>query len=152
MNRGPVDDVELRVRLIPGVLIVGIESGTEGPVVLTVTLNPTSDLPRVEEELRILVEPLQDVELRVTPLTTFSSTAALLERMLGEVGAVDCSVDSDPETGIRGVRATVEQLRDISRVNDLVAAFLGEEFVRTRLSVELRLPLTAQEPPGRRDE
>lgn len=150
MRRTPLDDVELRIRLVPGVLFIGVERTDEGPVVFTVVVD-AQELAKAEEEVGLLTEALEDIELRLIPLTMSVSVAEMIERTLvDQIGAVACRVDADPETGIHAVKVTVGTIADVGRTNDLVGAVLGEEFVRTRLEVELDLPLIPEGAIGHR--
>lgn len=145
MNRTPLDDVELRIRLIPGVLIVGVGRAGEDTVVFTVLVD-AGELASAEEEVSMVIESLESVELRLVPVTTSASVAEMIERTLvDQLGVIGCRLDANPETGIQALEVTVESLADVSQVNEFVRSLLGEEFVRTRLEVELALPLIREE-------
>lgn len=135
------DDVELRLRMLPGVLAVGFEATRDGDVSVAITIAEGAAPLTVGEEAAAIVAAIPAAGLRITPARfPMSRPHVLRKRILAIDGVAHCDVALGPDQRIDGLRVDVCTIAAIVHVTDLVTAELGEDFADRRLHFELQFP------------
>lgn len=128
-------EVELRLRLLPGVVAVGVEQARQGPIhVVSVTTGDAVDAVRRQ------IAPDADFRVEVVVLPE-TAAAALARQLLRLDGVHDATVHEDDHGAPSVVDVGLALDAVAERVRRLVAEMAGPACaVRFELSFEFELP------------
>lgn len=131
------DHLEFELRLIPGVLAVGVTGGR-----LSVAVASPEAAERAVDLARSRMGTDVEVETHgPSPIATVPSR--VLEAILEVPGVQACSVRREHADAAAVLDVTVDSIRAADVVQDLVADALGETFATERTLMALEIPLTA---------
>lgn len=140
-----LDEVELRLRMLPGVLGVGFEPSLDGGVGVCVALVDGAAPAGLHEEAAVIVAAIPAMDLRVTSVGESAGTAGLpgpadrlRDRILRIAGVRRCAIDVGPEHDVERIRVQVDTIAAVAYAGDLVEDELGVAFARRDLHFELR--------------
>ncbi|MDX1620237.1 MAG: hypothetical protein R3320_04560 [Nitriliruptorales bacterium] len=132
-----IDDLELRLRLLPGVIAVGVDTHNDEPVLVV-----GSNVADVEDAVRERVGHDEDPRVEVVALP--ETPAEAVERQLRRVPAVrEVRVHADEFGSPSSVDVQFTPRDTVDQVRDLVAELAGPSCdVRFELCLEFELPST----------
>lgn len=129
------DRLEFELRLIPGVLAVGMEGGR-------LVITTTSALASGEADRFARSRLGDDVDVQVVTRATEGSPEQRLLRAVREVPGVNsCELRRGPSGGAEEMQVTVRSVRAGDMVQEIVGNGLGAAFVQQRLRIALEVPL-----------
>lgn len=131
------DRVEFELRLVPGVVAVGMFEGR-----LSIAATSPEAAERAEELARARLGDDADVDT-VTPHDPVAIPPGAVAAILELPGVRTCSARRAVDGAVSDLEVTVDSVRAADAVHDLVTNTFGAAFARERLQVALEIPLTA---------
>lgn len=138
---GSLGDIELRLRLFPGVLAVGRTTTDQGMRFVITVLDPTR-VDAVRQELSTFRGATTGIAFEAETLQPERPAPTdIRERLAALPGVERCSHRFDPKRGMGVLWVTISSLGAATDVERLVERELGERFVAQNLYLEVYLPV-----------